>query len=409
MFFWALPTHRGILLLLLAASSTAVAFVNSGLITAFTAASLDAIVLSGFVMVLFSCTGMKLARSVEDGICGEMLSVTFSLENRFFLFRQSCVILEKYPFVFSEKYAFASPALAPKEKCTFTVQIKAEKRGSFFLDKIYLVTGDPLGLFSKKKCFHQPVHIEIFPRDLAPDSLEAADKRGGIPDAEGRPLGHAGKGMEFFGVRPYRIGDEIRHIHWKSTATKGKLMVKEFEASAVDQIVILLDTDEKKISPEPCDNNLEFLIACANSINEFLSRKYCHLRFFSADGKDGLYHISGDASSVREKIRQALTLLRPSDTAFSTILAEAVENIPQRSIVYLLSMSEEKLAEYTGILAEQDCFCNLIYAPARNFPLIEPDKPRIVRRDKMPEKISELAEIARMADFTSGAEILEHR
>ena len=102
-------------------------------------------------------------------------------------------------------------------------------------------------------------------------------------------------------------------------------------------------------------------------------------------------------------------MLRPSDTAFSTILAEAVENIPQRSIVYLLSMSEEKLAEYTGILAEQDCFCNLIYAPARNFPLIEPDKPRIVRRDKMPEKISELAEIARMADFTSGAEILEHR
>ena len=66
MFFGAIPTSRGILLLLLAAASTAVAFVNSGLITAFTAAFLDAIVLSGFIMVLFSCTGMKLARSVED-------------------------------------------------------------------------------------------------------------------------------------------------------------------------------------------------------------------------------------------------------------------------------------------------------------------------------------------------------
>ena len=409
MFFWAVPTARGILLLLLAAASTAVAFMNSGLITAFTAASLDAIALSGFIMVLFSCTGMKLARTIEDGTCGEMLDVTFSLENRLFLYRSSCVILEKYPFIFSEKYAFAVPALAPKEKFTFTAQIKAGKRGSFRLDKVYLRTGDPLGLFRKTQCFTLPAHIEIHPKNLAPSSLEAADKRGGIPDAEGRPLGHSGKGMEFFGVRPYRIGDEIRHIHWKSTATKGKLMVKEFEASAVDQIVILLDTDKKKISPDPCENNLEFLIACANSINEFLSRKYCHLRFFSADGRDGLHHISGDAASVREKIRQALTLLRPSDTDFAAILAEAVENIPQRSIVYLLAMSEEKLAEYAGILAEQDCFCALIYAPAQNFPLIEPDKARTIRREKVPAKIAGLTGIARMADFTSGAEILERR
>lgn len=409
MIFWAVPTARGWLLLFLAAASTAVAFMNSGLISAMTAASLDAIVLSSFAMVFLSFTGMKLSRKVQDGTCGEMLDIEWTICNKLPLFRQNCTILEKYPFVLSEQYSFAVPALAPRETLTFTCQIKAEKRGSFFLDKFYLCTGDPLGLFRKKKCFRQAEHIDIYPRCFVLESLEAADKRGGIPDAEGRPLGHSGKGMEFFGIRPYRIGDDVRHIHWKSTATKGKLMVKEFEASAVDQIVILLDTDKRMKSPEPGDNNLEFLIACAESINNYLSRKYCHLRFFAADGKEELHHISGDAASVKGKIRQALTMLEPSDTAFSVVLAEAVENIPQRSVVFILTMSEEPLAEYTGILAEQDCFCSVIYAPSRNFPLIEEDKPRIIRREKTKDHPADIAGIIRTADFCSGAEILERR
>ena len=160
MYFRIFPTGRGVLLLILAAAATAVAFMNSGLITAFTAASLDAIVLSSFILVLFSLTGIDLARSTEDGICGELLSMTFTLRNKLPLFRQSCVIREDHPFVFSEKYSFAVPALAPRETLSFTVQIAAEKRGSFFLDKVCLCTGDPLGLFCRSKCFRLPEHIE---------------------------------------------------------------------------------------------------------------------------------------------------------------------------------------------------------------------------------------------------------
>ena len=406
MFFLPFPTRRGLLVLLLAAASTAVAFMNSGLIVAFSAATLGALVISGFVMVFLSCAGMKLDRKIPDGTCGEYLDITFTIRNRLPLFRQSCAVHEKYPFLMA--CSFNIPALGPWETREVTFSVKAEKRGSFFLNKVYLTTGDPLGLFCKRKCFRIPAHVEIHPRCFALSSLIGTDILGGIPDAEGCNLGRSGKGVEFFGVRPYRIGDEVRHIHWKSTAGKGKLMVREFEASATEQVVILLDTDKKMQSPAASDSNFEFLITCADSIAEFFNTRFCHLAFAAADSRGELCRISGDSSTVRKEIRQALTLLQVSDMPFSTVLAETIENIPPKSSVYLLSMSE-CAAEYADILTEQECFCNLIFAPAGHFPALEPDKPRIVQKMPLPETLADCSALVSVATFKSGADILEER
>lgn len=408
--FLAVPTKRGLLFLLLTLSALGVAFMNSGLLTAFTASVLSALLVSSFLMTLFSLAGMSVKRSFpQEGHCGSDLFIEIAVENRFPLYRQECVVLEELPFLLSGQYAFALPALAPREKRKLSFRIKAEKRGEYRLEKVFLCSGDPLGLFRKKRCFFLPCAMEIHPRHFPLQSLAAVNTHGGMPNAEGRALGHAGKGPEFFGVRPYRAGDEVRHIHWKTTAAKGKLMVKEFEAAAVDEIVILLDTEKKRISPEPCDNNFEFLISCAYSIAEYLSGRYCHLQLIAADGKEGgLHQISGDAASVKRPIRQLLTLLGSSDMPFSGILSAAAESIPGGSIVYLFSMSRdpEPLAEMIGALEERDSRCFLLCAPGENFPPIEPDRPRIVRREKLSGPYDPSVCTPLIADFATKAEEL---
>ena len=409
MSFFALPTLRGLLLLFIAAAATAVAYINSGFITAFTAAMLDAAVISAFLMAQLSFAGLRLERhALRDGSCGEPLYIGITLENRLPFYRQSCIMQENYPFCVTKQNAFVIPPLAPKEIYSDTRQVKAEKRGIFSLKKVYLISGDPLGLFFKRKKFILPEQVEIHPRIMPLQSLATANKSGGLPDAEGRNMGRAGNGPEFFGVRPYRIGDEVRHIHWKSTATKGKLMVKEFEASAVDQIVILLDTEKKSKSQEPCSNNFEFLISCAASITEYLSRKYCHLRFAAADGNGDLHHLTGDASSVKKKIRHVLLNLQESDLDYASVLQAVLETIPPRSIVYFLSMSHQAVPDCIGTLEEQHCTCFWIYAPAVNFPRIEPDKPRFIDKRKALAGLNKHC-MPEIADFTSGAEILESR
>ncbi|MBQ9502319.1 MAG: DUF58 domain-containing protein [Lentisphaeria bacterium] len=407
--FVALPTPRGLLLLFLAAAAAAVAWVNAGLITAFTAALLCAVVLSGFLMAQLPFAGLRLERRFpRDGSCGEALYFDIAVHNRLPVFRQSCVLTENHPFCLSEQSAFVIPPLGPRETFSATCRVKAEKRGVYFLEKVCLTSGDPLGLFRKKKCFHLPAQVEIHPRIMPVESLAAVSKSGGLSDPEGRNQGRAGSGAEFFGVRPYRIGDEVRHIHWKATAAKGRLMVKEFEASAVDQIVILLDTEKRSASREPGGSNFEFLVSCAASITEYLGKKYCHLRFAAA-GKDGsLLHLTGDASSVRKKIERVLLDLQESDLAYSLVLEAVAETVPPRSIVYFLSMSARAVPDFIGILEEQDCTCFWIFAPPENFPVTEPDKPRIVDRTKVRASLPAHC-MPDIADFATGPEILESR
>ena len=44
---------------------------------------------------------------------------------------------------------------------------------------------------------------------------------------------------EFYGVREYRAGDNIRSIHWRSTARRGNFMIKEMAANAPPQLIKL--------------------------------------------------------------------------------------------------------------------------------------------------------------------------
>src|SRR5205823_9654444 len=50
-------------------------------------------------------------------------------------------------------------------------------------------------------------------------------------------------GLEFYGMREYVPGDDLRRIVWRATARTGKVMVREAEQGITDHITLLLDTD----------------------------------------------------------------------------------------------------------------------------------------------------------------------
>jgi uncharacterized protein (DUF58 family) len=43
------------------------------------------------------------------------------------------------------------------------------------------------------------------------------------------------------GVRDYKPGDSVRHIHWKATARRGTLQTKQFDPNAAQQLLICLN------------------------------------------------------------------------------------------------------------------------------------------------------------------------
>ena len=183
--------------------------------------------------------------------------------------------------------------------------------------------------------------------------------------------------MDFFGVRPYHPGDEMRAIHWKSSAAKGCIMVKEFEATTVDRIMLILDSNAGSIGYDDIENNFEYLITAAASITDFLSRKYCALTFFTYSEDSGILRENGDAAGIRLKIMEILTDLQPSKSRVEDLVADAMENFPDGAVVYVLTMSASReLGELLNLMEMQGYSVRWIFAPKQHFPPCEPDEPR---------------------------------
>ena len=53
----------------------------------------------------------------------------------------------------------------------------------------------------------------------------------------------AGQGTDLYGVREYRSGDSLRRIHWKTSARRGELVVREYEPPGLKVLALLLDPE----------------------------------------------------------------------------------------------------------------------------------------------------------------------
>lgn len=62
------------------------------------------------------------------------------------------------------------------------------------------------------------------------------------PEAEaGTAARRAGSGTELFGIREYRVGDSLRRIHWRSSARRGELVVREYEPPGLRLLNVVVD------------------------------------------------------------------------------------------------------------------------------------------------------------------------
>lgn len=108
------------------------------------------------------------------------------------------------------------------------------------------------------------------------------------------------------GVRPYRPGDPIRTIHWRSSARRGVMMVREYDAAPAPDLVLVV---EPWLPPNPTASEREAL-ETALSLTVTIARTWGHVC-----GTRVTMAIAGDPSSIRttvstdDGVREALTSL----------------------------------------------------------------------------------------------------
>jgi uncharacterized protein (DUF58 family) len=130
------------------------------------------------------------------------------------------------------------PRLAPGETVRRVFAVPTARRGRFELSPVELPRNDPFGLFASSRRLGRPTRIDVHPRIVAFGRLPAAvslNVEG--PTSDLSPQGST----TFHRLREYVVGDDLRTVHWPSTARAGRLVVRHLVDTAQPRSVVVLD------------------------------------------------------------------------------------------------------------------------------------------------------------------------
>lgn len=199
--------------------------------------------------------------------------------------------------------------------------IKYSMNGIYKYSISAITIRDMLGLVSVKKDIGQTAEVNVYPeRELAAE-VDMSDMNKGMTESEETVK----KGHDFSDVsdvREYIPGDKLMSIHWKLSAKRDILMVKDRVAMSDQQMVILTELSG---SDEDVDEVLTLTYAVTKRLVQ--DQTYVRLLWWS----EGKY-------SFEERQIMSLSDLRE---AFTSIYYESIYYDPEKTRGYMLSIYPE--------------------------------------------------------------------
>ena len=153
--------------------------------------------------------------------------------------------------------------VGPRGKQTAAYRTVIPERGPLSFTGYRVATRFPFALFEKWRKIDLPDEVVVFPA-LVPVPQAVVGQQQQFGDRTKRRPGH---GDEIHGLRELRAGDDYRAIHWRTSARRGQLMVRENEEEAARQLCIFLDNARSSNSPaDERDPIVEKAISIAASL-----------------------------------------------------------------------------------------------------------------------------------------------
>lgn len=138
--------------------------------------------------------------------------------------------------------------------------ISASRRGVIQVGPMTVGRGDPVGILRREHAWPGVQQIFVHPVTVPIPSTSA----GLVRDLEGAPTSDiVDADLSFHAIRQYVAGDSYRHVHWKSTAKTGTLMVRQYEETRHSRIAVVLDLESASYAS---DDEFEMAVSAAASL-----------------------------------------------------------------------------------------------------------------------------------------------
>jgi uncharacterized protein (DUF58 family) len=309
-----------------------------------------------------SCT-----RTVDPGRVpvGAPARVLLRLANLSRLPTGTLLLEDRLPYALGSRPRLVLERLGGQRASTVAYTVRAEVRGKYEVGPLMIRLTDPFGLCELSRSFTTVAHMTVVPQVVALPNVRLAGEYAGSGDSRARSV--AVHGEDDIATREYRHGDDLRRVHWRSTARTGELMVRREEQPWESRATIVLDTRRAGHRGEGPTSSFEWAVSATASVAVHLRRNGYKLRMVTGAGTDV------DAGE-RDPDGLLLDALAEVDLSPNTDVPTLVERIRRRgdgglviAVLGSLSLAEaEKLASLRssgttciGLLVDSHTWLNL--------------------------------------------------
>ena len=216
--------------------------------------ALGAVVIGAFIWSWTSVNWLTIARYTQSrrAQVGRPLDEVFTVHNSSLL-PKLWLEIRDHSTLPNHHASHVVPTLMPRRRYRWETHTICTRRGEFTLGPMTIVSGDPFGLFQFPRKIAAMSSIIVYPPTVPIHRF--ATPIGTLSGGEAvRQRAHFVT-TNASGVREYQPGDSFNRIHWRSTARRERLLVKEFELDPLADVWIFLDLAREALVERPQAKN----------------------------------------------------------------------------------------------------------------------------------------------------------
>lgn len=233
-----------------------------------------------FAAVLFARRGherLRVRRRLSDARVapGHRVEVRIEVENEAWNPTPFLLLEDQVPAALGGAARLVLGGIPPRGKQQVSYSLVANSRGRYRLGPLSIDVSDPFALTRTCLDFDAREDLVVTPEVEMLEGGPASPF--GVASGLSRTKHVFRTGDEFYTMRPYQQGDDLRRIHWRSVARTGELMIRQDESTRRAASVLFLDTRESAIGRIHTPA-FEKAVSVAASVGVFLTRHGFSLR-----------------------------------------------------------------------------------------------------------------------------------
>jgi uncharacterized protein (DUF58 family) len=228
------------------------------------------------------------------------------------------MLQDRVPYVLGPRPRFVLDRVEPGGRREVSYRVRSDLRGRYPLGPLQLRLTDPFGMCELTRSFSTFDTLTVIPKVEPLPPIRLSGEAKGYGDGRQRSLALAGEDDVI--PRGYRYGDDLRRVHWRSTARYGELMVRREEQPRRSRCTVLLDTRGGAYEGAGPDSAFEWAVAGAASVLVHMLERGFSVRLLTdggssvpGEGADGFAGAGQETAEAAGLMMDTLAVIDHSD------------------------------------------------------------------------------------------------